>query len=223
MNMGRLKRRYHRSDAELALFAKKLESFMTRDALEFAARGIDAADIAALAAKREAFEAYPTDAEYRGLRTVAREDKSVARKALLDAVRNISDRALLKWGAASIKYNSFGVKGLVRFRDIDLLFTSRRTARLGTKYLTELADEGLTQTMIDDLTAFADEFEEKMHAVRDAAAERDLVTRERITAANELSALTGEYCEAGKTIWKYVSEAKYNDYVIYSDGGGKQS
>ncbi len=215
MKSLRLKRKYHKSDAGLVLFAKALEGFMTRDAAEFAARGIDAADIAALAAKREAFEAYPTDAEYRGLRTVAREDKSSVRKALLAAVRNISDRALLKWGEDSVRYNSFGVKGLVRFRDIDLLFTSRRTARLGTKYLAELADEGLTQAMIDDLTAVADDFEEKMHAVKDAAGIRFLETRDRITAANELSALIGNYCEVGKTIWKYVSEAKYNDYVIY--------
>lgn len=211
-----LQRNNNLSDAELALYAKALESFMTRDAAEFAARGIDAADIAALAAKREAFEAFPTDAEYRGLRTVAREDKSVARKALLAAVRNISDRALLKWGADSVRYNSFDVKGVMNFQDIDLLFASRRTARLAAAYLSDLADEGLTQAMIDDLTALADDFEEKIHLVKDAATDRFLETRQRITAANELSSLIGKYCEAGKMIWKNVSEAKYNDYVIYA-------
>ena len=48
MNIKELQRDFNLSDSELALYASNLVVFMTRDAAEFAARGINAADITAI-------------------------------------------------------------------------------------------------------------------------------------------------------------------------------
>ena len=215
MNIKPLGRDYTLSDSELALFTSNLVVFMTRDTAEFAARGVVAADITALEAKGNEFEAFPTDAEYQGLVTIATEDKDADRAQLEVDIRNITDRAMLKWGAKSGRYKRFEVKNLTNFGDKDLLFAARRVVRIGTIYLADLAAEGLTQAMLDALTALAQDFEDKLNDLRDAIAERDEKTEERITLGNELYALVSKYCEIGKVIWKEVSEAKYNDYVIY--------
>jgi hypothetical protein len=215
MNIKELQRDFNLSDSELALYASNLVGFMTRDAAEFAARGVNAAAITALEAKGNEFEAFPTDAEYQGLVTIATEDKDADREQLHVDIRGITDRAMLKWGEDSGRYKRFDVKNLTKLADKDLHFAARRVVRIGTIYLADLAAEGLTQAMLDALTALAQSFEDNLNDLRDAIAVRDEKTEERIELGNELYALVSKYCEIGKVIWKETSEAKYNDYIIY--------
>jgi hypothetical protein len=215
MNIKPLQREYNLTDSELALYASDLVTFMTRDATEFAARGVNAGAITALGDKEDEFEAFPTDSEYKGLVIIATEDKDADRLQLFVDIRNITDRALIKWGENSGRYKRFDVKDLTKFSDKDLLFAARRVVRIGTIYLVDLTPEGLTQLMLTNLTALAQSFEDNLNNLRDAIAVRDEKTEERIILGNELYALVSKYCEIGKVIWKDTSEAKYNDYVIY--------
>ncbi len=215
MNIKPLNRDYRLSDSELALFASNLVAFMTRDTSEFAARGVDAAAITALGNKGNEFEAFPTDAEYKALVTIAVENKDATRTQLHFDIRGITDRAMIKWGMDSGRYKRFDVKDLADMSDKDLLFASRRVVRIGTDYLADLTAEGLTQAMLDSLSALAQTFENNLNTLSDAIADRYEKTEERITLGNELYALVTKYCEIGKVIWKDTSEAKYNDYVIY--------
>lgn len=215
MNIRPLDRDYRLSDSELSLFASNLITFMTRDSVEFTARGINSAAITALGDKEDEFEAFPTDAEYKALVTIATENKDITRTQLIVDIRNITDRAMLKWGIESGRYNRFDVKSLTKMADKDLHFAARRVVRVGTIYLSDLTPDGLTQVMLDNLTDLAELFEENLNSLRDAIAIRDEKTEERITLGNELYALVSKYCETGKVIWKDTSEAKYNDYVIY--------
>lgn len=215
MNISALKREYKMSDSELALFADDLVTYMTRDTTEFADRGVDGTAITALQAKEDEFEAFPTDQEYLGLITIAVAEKEAAREALESAIRNISDRAMLKWGSKSGQYKRFDVKGLTNMRDRDMHFCARRVHRVGTEYLTALTPEGLTQAMLDDLDTKTEDYETKLNAIQDSEAVRDTKAEERVVLGNELYELVVKYCEIGKVIWKESSEAKYNDYVIY--------
>ena len=215
MNIRTILRDYHISDSQLALFADSLVTFMTRDSAEFAARGVDAAAITALGAKEDEFEAFPSDEDYKGLMIIATQAKDAAREVLEVAIRNVSDRALLKWGASSGQYRRFDVKNLSNRKDKDLHFVARNVGRIGEDYLSDLADEGLTQAMLDDLDAKTEDYEDKLRAVLDAIANRDEKTEGRVALGNQLYALVSKYCETGKVIWKETSEAKYNDYVIY--------
>ena len=220
MNIKPLDRDYHLSDSELALFTSNLVIFMTRDTAEFAARGVDAAAITALETKGNEFEAFPTDPEYKSLVTIATEDKNASRAQLEVDIRNISDRAMLKWGVDSGRYKRFDVIYLTKLSDKDFLFAARRVVRIGTIYLADLTTEGLTQAILDALTALAQTFEDNLNDLRDAVAERDEKTEERVELGNEVYDLVSKYCDMGKVIWKETSEAKYNDYVIYKKGPG---
>jgi hypothetical protein len=215
MNIKPLIRDYSLMDSELALYASDLVTFMTRDATEFAARGVNAGAITALGDKTDEFEAFPTDSEYKGLVTIATEDKDADRLQLFVDIRNITDRALIKWGENSGRYSRFDVKNLTKLSDKDLLFAARRVVRVGTIYLVDLTAEGLTQLMLTNLTILAQSFENNLNSLRDAISIRDEKTEERIILGNELYTLVSKYCEIGKVIWKEISEAKYNDYVIY--------
>ncbi len=215
MNIKPLNRNYTLSDSELALFASNLVAFMTRDSAEFAARGVDAAAITALGAKGDEFEAFPSDPEYKAVVIIAVENKDATRTQLHSDIRGITDRAMIKWGIDSGRYKRFDVKDLTKMSDKDLLFASRRVVRIGTIYLADLSAEGLTQAMLDALTALTQTFEDNLNTLSDAISVRDEKTEERITLGNELYALVTKYCEIGKVIWKDTSEAKYNDYIIY--------
>ncbi|MHA1342220.1 MAG: hypothetical protein ACTSO2_19790 [Promethearchaeota archaeon] len=208
-------RDFNLSDAELAQFVGDLCNFITRDISEFGGYSILAADVTALVALGNAFEVFPKDDVYRADISIAVEDKDAARDELLLAVRNVSNRAMNKWGENSARYRKFGVINLNRSSDKELVYTSRSVHTVGTEYLAELASEGLTQLMLDDLAAKSETFETALHTVKTKTAVRDEKTEERITKGNELYAFVVKYCNIGKQIWEAVSEAKYNDYVIY--------
>jgi hypothetical protein len=208
-------RDFNLSDAELAQFVGDLCNFMTRDIIEFGAYSILAADVTALIALGNAFEIFPKDDVYRADVSIAVEDKDADRDALLLAVRAVSNRAMNKWGEKSARYRKFGVINLNRNSDKELVYTARSVHTVGTEYLAELATEGLTLAILDDLAAKAETFETALHTVKTKTAERDEKTEERITKGNELYGFVVKYCNIGKQIWEAVSEAKYNDYVIY--------
>ena len=89
MNIVAVKRNYALSDSELALFADALVTFMTRDSVQFAARGVNAAAITALGDKENDFEAFPSDEDYKGLMMIATQAKDASRTALEVAIRNV--------------------------------------------------------------------------------------------------------------------------------------
>lgn len=217
MDARELKRNYDMSDGELVIFAGILETNMSRDSTEFALWGVDAADITALNAKVDEFEAIESDDELRGQVSLAVDNKDAARDALESAIRLISNRFELKWGADSPQYDELGVKGLTKLSEGDLNLTAMKVSRVAENYLTDLADEGLTQAMIDDVVAKKEDFSDKIIIVGTKRTLRDNKTAERIKVGNELYALVVKYCKIGKSIWREVSESKYNDYILYHE------
>jgi hypothetical protein len=215
MILSELERDYNMTDADLCMFVSNLVGFMNRDILQFENWGADAAAISALEARGDAFETFPTDLEFKADVGIATEDKDATAENLRSGIRQVAARAENKWGASAARYKKFGVAGLSKMNDRDLLVCGRRVVHVGTGFLALLADLGLTQAMLDDLEALAQTFENNMNALKDAIAERDIKTEERRSNGNELYAFVVKYCNAGKQIWEGASEAKYNDYIIY--------
>ena len=209
-------RNYTISDADLTMFVTNLVLIMTRDITEFADFSVDAADVTALGALGNQFEMFPPDTFYQGDVGVATQNKDSKKAELLLATRRITNRALAKWGQNSAQYGKFGVKGISQMSDKEILATARLVILTSENYLTQLATEGLTQTIIDDYTALVGEFEDLLAAFYEAVSIRDMKTNERIELGNQLYALVSRYCTLGKTIWDGVNEAKYNDYIIYT-------
>lgn len=213
--MKEIERNYNMTNSALAQLVSDFIVFMTRDATEFAARGVDAAAITAFETLGNAFEVFPSDEEYLGLVMIEVDAKNALRETCTEHVQLVSGFFEMKWGLKSGQYKRLGIRTLQNLKDKDFLFRCREVARVATEYLTDLTPIGLTQTMIDDLEADAQSFEDKLNAIADKTALRDDKTRERTEKGNELYSYLTQYSKTGKLIWENVNEAKYNDYIIY--------
>lgn len=210
-----IKRDYNLTDAELCQFTSNLVNDMTRDITDFGDYGVDSTDVTALETLGNAFEIYPSDEMYEGEVIIATDVKNNIRLNVITSIRNLSMRVEIKWGEQSGQYKRLGIKGMYNMSDIKLLYTARRVHSVLTEYLSDLADEGLTQLMLDDFDDLNESFETAMNTQHDKINARDIATDERIKKGNELYSFVVKYCEIGKRIWFNVDSAKYNDYVIY--------
>jgi len=213
--MEEIKRKFALPFAELALLVSQTVAKMTRDATEFAARGVDAAAITAFETLGNTFEVFPPDEVYVGEIKDLTTEKNTLRDTVTDEIQLISGFFEQKWGAGSGKYTSLRIKGLHRMTDANFLLTSRNVVEMATAYLADLTPIGLTQTIIDSLEDNAQLLEDKLVEINSKKELRDDKARERVELANELYDYLTLYCKIGKLIWENVNEAKYNDYVIY--------
>lgn len=213
--MLELRRNYKMSDSDLCMFTSNLITLMTRDSTEFAARGVDGADITALETLGNAFEIFPPDEYYLSAISGASETKVNTRTTCTLDIQKISGYFEQKWGEKNYRYKQLRIKGLQTMSDNNFLVSCRNVAAVADEYLLDLTDEGLTQTDIDTLTADAQTFEDNLNAIASARALRDEKANERTQKGNELYSYVAKYCKIGKLIWENVDEAKYNDYIIY--------
>ena len=209
------KRDYTLTDAELCMFTSNLVVTMTRDATEFAAKGVDALAITALETLGDAFEVFPNDDYYMADVMIAVEAKNAHRESCENMMRAIIGCARIKWGDRSPQVKRFGAGEMTKERDKEFLTTARQCVAVATGYLLDLTAEGLTQAMIDGLTAEAQSMEDELNNINEKEELRDIKTQERVDDGNELYGFVARYCEIGKIIWQDVDEARYNDYVIY--------
>ncbi len=215
MAIKELQRDYRMNDSELCMFVSNLIQTMTRDAAEFAIRGVDAADIIALEILGDAFEVFPPDSYYQSDVSLAVENKNINRADLDILVRNVVQSAIIKWGLGSPQYKKFGAQKMTSMSDMKFLTMCRQVVTTATGYLADLTSVGLTQTMIDAVDTGAQAFEDNLNAVNDMMEIRDIKTSERVSDGNELYSFVVKYCQIGKIIWDDVDQSKYNDYVIY--------
>ena len=215
-------RDYTLSDADLAQLGDKAVELIERDAAELATYGIGNDDKNFIANTTEAFKNYPTDEELEGEVSEKTEEKDEAADVVKVDVRSIMVRVSNGFGEKSAKYRKFGTKGMDELDDNDLHRLGSRVVRVATGYLAELAEEGLTQDIIDSLEAKNEVFDDAIDAKDEAVRERDISTEDRIELGNSLYGKIVKVFNAGKNYWVNKDEAKYNDYVIYegSSGGG---
>lgn len=215
MALKPLKRDYRLTDSELCTFTFNLISSMTRDDTEFTARGITSVERTDLETLVTAFEALPNDEYYRADISLAVQTKENLRETMEVKARDIVQCAIIKWGEGSPQYKKFAANRVTKEGDRTFLTIIRQIVLVGTEYLTDLTDVGLTQTMLDNLEDDADAFHSALLSIYTAEELRDNKTQERIQKGNEIYTLVKKYTMIGKIIWDDVDEAKYNDYIIY--------
>lgn len=216
MNTVSIQRNYNMTDAELCMFTSNLCNTMTRDLSDLSDFGITASKISSLKDLCDAFEVYPSDEVFSAYVISATEAKNALANQVKEAIRNMVTRCEIKWGNNSWQEKSLGVKGMNNFSDEALLFASRRVHTQMTTFLSQLADTGLTQGMLDDMNDLNNSYENAMNNQFTKIAERDSATEERIKKGNELYGFVATYCDIGKRVYAKTDPAKYDDYVIYS-------
>lgn len=213
--MKELRRNYSMSNPELMDMVGDFVGYMTRDAAEFAVRGVDAAAITAFEALGNAFEVFPPDEVYSAQITAEVDAKNAAREQSMIYARKITGFFEQQWGIDSWQYKQLAAWSLNSSSDSKFKAVCRNIVAMATENLTTLSAIGMTQTDIDNLEDEVQVMEDKGHAAALKKALRDSKTEERIEKGNELYGYLSKYAAVGKLIWEDVNESKYNDYIIY--------
>lgn len=206
-------RDYKMGDDELMQAADSLVKSMERDADAFAKRNIDASRREEIAKTNKEFKDLPTDPELLALITIATEQKDATALEVRQMMSSVRNMAETKYGKTG-KYKTFNFGELSSLPDSDLFRTAKRVVRVGTKLLTELASEGLTDDILKQIATLANTLDERIDLVEDAIEERDIKRQERVRIGNKLWALMVKYANVGKSIFEFTDEARYNDYVL---------
>lgn len=209
-------RNYGFSDGELKQYGDEIINSIERDIVEFAERGMTTVRLNNLQQKLVNFDELPTDEILEGIKIDATQDKDTARNNAEIAARSIFVMAENKFGTDSGKYKQFGNAAFSRQSDNQFYRTLKTIKTSADKFLLDLAEEGLTQEMIDNLVKLTAFFDKAIDDQNTAIKSRDIATEERIEAGNALYADLVKVCNTGKDIWYNKNEAKYNDYVIYT-------
>jgi hypothetical protein len=214
-------RQFSFSDGTLKQYADQAVLFATRDAAEFVQRGYSAARLAAIQQQSDDFGAVTSDEEMLALQMLRTEAKDKKRDVLEEQLRTVFAMASNAFGAKSIQLRRFGDGNLSKQTDNDLIRTARVGIKTANEYLTELGAEGLTAAFLTATTAQTQAFDEALDAQQLAISDREIAKETRIEAANALYNELVKLSNTGKSIFRTLNEAKYNDYVIYDTPSGK--
>jgi len=207
-------RDYRFSDADLIQITDDVYGSANRDLPTLANYGVNAAQLTSLLALRNAFSAQPTDEVLMGYIRIATFDKNITRVEVLKQIRQIAERAKIKYGAKAPAYKLFAVELLSKQRDAELVRVGERVVNVATELLDQLLTEGVTQGIVDALAAQVQLFDEEIDNKVSKVKQRDIAVDERIEAGNMLYAALVKIAAKGKLCWIDTSEAKYNDYVL---------
>jgi hypothetical protein len=215
-------RNYKMSDGELKQEADNLGDSITRDLADFATRKVTASNVTNLKTLATDFDNHSTDDELLGEVMAATAAKDAIANSIRIAIRPIRNMAENVYGRKG-KYNSFGFDNMNDMSDTDLYRLCKRVVRVGTKYLTELAPEGLTAAQLATLTPMANSLDIALDVMEDKIEVRDIETQDRIVKGNKLWDEMVKLAGTGKSIYEDVNEAKYNDYVLMPSVGGGEN
>ena len=123
-----------------------------RDITEFTDRGFTAAKRTALATAISNFDNFATDEQLLGVKVAATATKDAARENVEKQMRTLFLAAKNVFGENTGKYREFGEPNLTLQTHSNLARNAKTMAVTATKYVTDLAGEGITVAKITSLT-----------------------------------------------------------------------
>lgn len=213
-------RDYQFSDGVLKQKADDVVGSVQRDLTAFSARGVSATTVTGLQTLITAFDSTQTDEELEGALSVTTEAKNVLADSLRSAIAVVRTMAENKFGVETALYRSFAFDGMSDLSDEQLYRLGKRVIRVATAQLTQLASEGLTASVITNLTTITTNFDTSIDVQQEAVKNRDIKTQDRVEKGNAVYKEITRLCNTGKSIFVNTDEAKYNDYVIYNTPSG---
>jgi len=211
------------AESDLAPKCEATHTLTLRDEAELLAKGFTSEKRTAFRVQIDDYKKLPTDNYWLGLCSSGTENKNNNRLIVEKGLRGILTFAENKWGVKSAKYKQFGAGSISKFTDDELLRCVRTAIGTARYQLADLASEGLTAAMIDQLETSNQTFDKSIDDQKTAERNRDIATDERILKGNQLYRSMVKICNLGKDIWYGINQAKYNDYLIYEGASGTQS
>lgn len=213
-------RAYNFSDGKLVTITNEKIAFIRRDKEEFIDYGITSEMVDELETKTTKFSKTATDVELVSDQSEVTSEKVGVADQLKEAIRDVMSRVVLKYPAKSARYRKFGTEALSQQSDAELLVIAERVFRVGTEMLADLAANGLTAGMLEEINALANKLLRGVVDVKLEIADRDIDQESRVEAGNAIYATLIKYTNTGQAIWKKSSVAKFNDYVVYNTPTG---
>lgn len=208
------------ADAVLKQKADEFINLIDRDIAEFTDRGYDNKKKTEFTTARDTVDNFPNDEQLESIKMELTEQKDAARDEVETAMRSIFNMAANVFGQFSAKYKEFGSAMISQQSDSELVRTAKSTTTTATKYLDDLAEEGLTEDKINTLIGLRETLDLAIDAQAQGISNRDLATEDRIEALNKLYQLVTKYAGIGQDIFYTSDEAKYNDYIVYDTPDG---
>lgn len=216
MALKPLKRLYSIADANMAETAIGIYYSSLRDATEMANYGFTTTWLSGFNNSIQEFIQFPKDEYYAGQISIAVRNKNEAFEAMTDICESIVRRVINKYGKNSAEYRTFGFEGYGRMDEAHKIQTAWSVHKSGTDLLIALSDQGLTQSILDNLTTAISDAQTGKVAKEASVKMRDAKVQERITKGNAVYTDMVKLADTGKEIWEDTDETKYNDYVLYS-------
>lgn len=220
MKKEQVTRDFKLADSVLKQKADELIGLIDRDITEFTDRGYNAAKKTELTTALHTVDNFPNDEQLEAIKTNLNEQKDAARNALEKTMRSIFNMAENVFGLYSAKYKEFGNAGISQQSDAEIVRVAKIMSSTAEKYLSQLADEGLTAEKITTLITQRDALDVAIDAQAKGISDRDVATESRIEALNKLYQFLTKYAGIGQDIFYETNEAKYNDYIIYHTPSG---
>ncbi|MCU7615893.1 hypothetical protein NZ698_01675 [Chryseobacterium sp. PBS4-4] len=220
MKKEQVTRDFKLADSVLKQKADELIALIDRDITEFTDRGYNADKKTELTTARTTVDNFPSDEQLESIKMDLTEQKDAARKALEKSMRSIFKMAENVFGLYSAKYKEFGNAGISQLNDAEVVRIAKMMSVTAEKYLSQLADEGLTTEKINTLMTQRETLDVAIDAQAKGISDRDLATESRVEALNKLYQLLTKYAGTGQDIFYETNEAKYNDYIIYDTPSG---
>lgn len=220
MKKEQVKRNFILTDAVLKQKADEFIDLIDRDIAEFTDRGYDSKKRTEFTTVRNTVDEFPSDEQFEAIKMELTEQKDAARNDVERSMRSIFNMAANVFGQFSARYKEFGNATISQQSDSELVRTAKSTTTTASKYLDELAEEGLTADKINTLISQRETLDLAIDAQAQGISNRDLATEDRIEALNKLYSLVTKYAGIGQDIFYETDEAKYNDYIIYNTPDG---
>lgn len=207
-------RRYKMSDAQLVVLADKLKQCATRDLEDLAEFGVLPATLIAFQAARDTFYNSPTDEALSEDVAIATQIQNAEKAVLMQQIRQISERARIKYGDSDYRFRKYGVDFLSKQRTDEIVRTGRRVQKVAKEQLPELCTEGISQAMLDTLGVLNNNLDELIDRQLDTIKNRDIAVDLRIMNGNALYSMMVTIAAKGILCWLDISEKRYNDYIL---------
>ncbi len=207
-------RRYKMSDAQLVQMADNLKKSAIRDLEDLSDFGVLPATLIAFQSARDAFKNSPTDEDLSADMVKAAKIQNAEKAVLMQRIRQISERARIKYGETDFRFRRYGVDLLSKQGTDEIVRTGRRVQRVAAEQLSDLCTEGISQAMLDELGSLNNSLDNLIDSQIDTIKNRDIAVDLRIMSGNALYSMMVTLAAKGILCWLDVSEKWYNDYVL---------
>jgi len=158
---------------------------------------------------------FPYDDDYLIDVSMKIESKNQLKGRILKSISDLKLRLKLAFPDEKFVYEKIQTKGAKYISDTKLMQLCVISNGIARENMIALQKFGFSHEDLDKMETDYKQFNLAMEQLNISVQKRKQGTRERVELGNKLFTYVKSVASVGQEIWKYSSEAKYNDYVIY--------